>query len=170
VDFVSCKQYSLACIQAGNHSASRMNKPLPPVYFLATLVLVAVLHFVVPVYRYWALPLSLVGVVPLVFGVALNVTADNAFKQHDTTVKPYEQSSALVTGFPFSISRNPMYLGLTLMLFGVALLLGSISALVPGLVFPYLMSRVFIREEERMLAATFGADWERYQSAVRRWI
>jgi protein-S-isoprenylcysteine O-methyltransferase Ste14 len=147
-----------------------MNKPLPPVYFLAALVFMAVLHFVVPVYRYWALPLSLVGVVPLVFGVALNVVADNAFKQQSTTVKPFEKSSALVTGFPFSISRNPMYLGLTLMLLGIAMLLGSISSLVPALIFPYLMSRVFIRDEEQMLAETFGAVWEAYRSAVRRWI
>ena len=147
-----------------------MQKLLPPTYFLLALVLMTVLHFVVPVYRYWSLPLSLVGVVPLVFGAALNVTADNAFKKHDTTVKPFERSSALVTGFPFSLSRNPMYLGLTLMLVGVALLLGSISSLLPALVFPYSMRRVFIEEEERMLAAAFGAEWERYESAVRRWI
>jgi len=147
-----------------------MQKPLPPTYLLLALVLMAVLHFLVPVHRYWALPLSLVGVVPLVFGVALNLIADSAFKRHNTTVKPFERSSALVTAFPFSIRRNPMYLGLTLMLLGVALFLGSVSALVPVLLFPYLMNRVFIREEERMLAATFGTVWEEYRSAVRRWI
>jgi protein-S-isoprenylcysteine O-methyltransferase Ste14 len=98
------------------------------------------------------------------------MTADQAFKKYDTTVKPFEQSSALVTEFPFSISRNPMYVGITLMLLGVALLLGSASSLVPVLVFPYLLSRMFIRKEEQMLTETFPADWERYRSTVRRWI
>jgi protein-S-isoprenylcysteine O-methyltransferase Ste14 len=147
-----------------------MKKPLPPVYFLLALVLMAVLHFTFPIYRYWAFPMSLLGLVPLVLGVALNVTADQAFKKYDTTVKPFEQSSALVTEFPFSISRNPMYVGITLMLLGVALLLGSASSLVPVLVFPYLLSRMFIRKEEQMLTETFPADWERYRSTVRRWI
>ncbi len=147
-----------------------MNKPLPPLYFLLALVLMAALHFVVPVYRYWALPLSLVGVVPLVFGIALNVIADNAFKKHDTTVKPFEQSSALVTDFPFSLSRHPMYLGLSLMLLGVALLLGSVSSLAPVLVFPFLMDYLFIRSEEEALSTTFGGAWEEYRSSVRRWI
>jgi protein-S-isoprenylcysteine O-methyltransferase Ste14 len=147
-----------------------MKKPLPPFYLFMALVVMATLHFALPVYRYWTLPVSLLGVVPLTLGIALNLSADQAFTKHNTTVKPFEQSSALVTGFPFSISRNPMYLGLTLMLIGVALFLGSISALVPALVFPYLMSRVFIREEEQMLAATFGTVWAEYRSAVRRWI
>lgn len=147
-----------------------MNKPLPPVYFLLALVLMMVLHFALPVYRYWVLPMSLLGIVPLLLGVALNVTADRAFKEHDTTVKPFEKSSALVTEFPFSISRNPMYVGVTLMLLGVALLLGSASSLVPVLVFPYLMSRLFICKEEQMLSQTFGAEWDQYRSSVRRWL
>jgi protein-S-isoprenylcysteine O-methyltransferase Ste14 len=147
-----------------------MKKPLPPVYFLLALVLMAVLHYALPIYQFWAFPTSLLGIVPLVLGIALNVTADQAFKKHNTTVKPFEQSSALVTEFPFSVSRNPMYLGVTLMLLGVALLLGSASSLVPALVFPYLMSRMFIRKEERMLTETFPADWQRYRSTVRRWI
>lgn len=63
-----------------------------------------------------------------------------------------------------------MYLGLTLLLVGVALFLGSVSALVPVAIFSYLMDRVFIRVEERMLAETFGFEWETYCSKVRRWI
>ncbi len=147
-----------------------MKKALPPTYFLLVLVLVALLHFAFPLYRYWTFPMTLMGIVPLGLGVALNLIADRAFKLHETTVKPFEQSTSLVTDFPFSLSRNPMYLGLSLMLLGVALLLGTASALGPVLVFPYLMHRIFIRTEEQMLAAKFGPAWERYRSTVRRWI
>jgi protein-S-isoprenylcysteine O-methyltransferase Ste14 len=147
-----------------------MNKVLPPTYFLLTLILIAALHIWLPVYRYVSFPLNLLGVVPLVLGVVLNIIADNGFKRHDTTVKPFEQSSALVTSFPFSMSRNPMYLGITLMLLGVAVLLGSISCLAPALIFPVVIDRIFISTEERMLAETFGSDWQQYRSEVRRWI
>ncbi len=44
-----------------------------------------------------------------------------------TTVKPFEESQALVTGGVFRISRNPMYLGMTLILLGVTLILGSVT-------------------------------------------
>jgi protein-S-isoprenylcysteine O-methyltransferase Ste14 len=145
-------------------------KVLPPIYVLIALAFMVALHFLVPVYQYWSLPLTLTGVVPIVLGVFLNVTADRQFKRHETTVKPFQQSSALLTAFPFSISRNPMYLGLTLLLFGIALLLGTVAALLPALVFPYIIDRIFIRTEEKMLAETFGREWEEYQSKVRRWI
>jgi len=128
------------------------------------------LHLAVPVHRYWSFPLALAGAVPLVLGILLNVTADRQFKRHETTVKPFQQSSALVTAFPFSISRNPMYLGMSLLLLGVALLMGTVAALIPVVIFPYVMDRLFIRVEEKMLAETFGREWEEYQSRVRRWV
>ena len=116
-----------------------MKKVLPPTYFFAALVLLVLLHFAFPIYRYATFPITLLGIVPLGLGIALNLIADRVFKKHETTVKPFEPSTSLATEFPFSISRNPMYLGLTLMLLGIALLLGSVSSLVPPLVFPYLM-------------------------------
>ena len=62
-----------------------------------------------------------------------------------------------------------MYLGITLMLLGVALLLGTVSALLPVAAFPILMDIRFVRVEERMLAEAFGPEWELYHARVRRW-
>ncbi len=100
----------------------------------------------------------------------MNVVADREFKRHQTTVKPFEPSSSLITTFPFSISRNPMYLGLSAMLLGIALLLGSVTALLPAAAFAVLMDRRFIRVEERMLAERFGDEWLHYRTRVRRWL
>ena len=147
-----------------------MKKALPPTYLLLALAVMTGSHLAVPVYRYWSFPLALTGAVPFVLGILFNVTADRQFKRHETTVKPFQRSSALVTGFPFSISRNPMYLGMSLLLLGVALLLGTVAALIPVVIFPYVMDRIFVRIEEKMLAETFGREWEEYQSRVRRWI
>ena len=145
-------------------------KVLPPVYFLVALVAMAGLHFVWPVAQYVSFPGTLIGLVPLGAGVALNIAAERQFKHHQTTVKPFQESTALVTGFPFSLSRNPMYVGITLMLAGVALLLGTVTPWAPVVVFPVLMDLRFIRMEERMLAETFGSEWEQYRARVRRWI
>ena len=147
-----------------------MKKALPPTYVLLALTVMVALHLLVPIYRYWSFPLTLTGVVPLALGILLNVTADRQFKMQKTTVKPFERSSVLVTAFPFSISRNPMYLGLSLLLLGVALLLGTVAALLPVVVLPYVIDRIFIRIEEKMLDETFGREWGEYRSRVRRWI
>jgi protein-S-isoprenylcysteine O-methyltransferase Ste14 len=85
-------------------------------------------------------------------------------------VKPFEKSSALVTAFPFSFSRNPMYLGITSMLLGVALLFGTVSPLLPVAAFAILMDVYFIRVEERMLVDSFSDEWTRYSAQVRRWL
>ena len=147
-----------------------MKRALPPTYFLLALIAMALLHLLWPVRRYAGFPFNMVGLVALVFGVFLNVVADRQFKRHRTTVKPFEQSAALVTGFPFSITRNPMYLGVTLMLLGIALLFGTVSPLLPVVTFAVLMDMRFIRTEEQMLAESFGSEWEQYRARVRRWL
>ncbi len=147
-----------------------MGKVLPPVYFLLALATMVGLHLLWPVAQYLSLPRNLVGLLPLTIGVSLNVVADREFKRHRTTVKPFERSSALVTAFPFSLSRNPMYLGITLMLVGVALLLGTVSTLLPAAAFPVLMDIRFVRMEERMLADAFSSEWRTYCARVRRWL
>ncbi len=103
-------------------------------------------------------------------GIVLNALADQTFKKHETTVKPFEESTALVTGGVFNISRNPMYLGMTLILLGTGVLLGSVIpfAIVP--VFAVLLDRIFIVEEEKMLEDTFGDQFRQYRNQVRRWI
>lgn len=128
------------------------------------------LHFLWPIRRYLDFPLNLIGFVPLIVGTLLNLVADRQFKRHETTVKPFQDSSALITAFPFSVSRNPMYLGMTLVLLGVALLLGTASALLPAAAFPIVMDLRFVRVEERMLADRFGDQWKRYRDRVRRWV
>jgi protein-S-isoprenylcysteine O-methyltransferase Ste14 len=130
----------------------------------------APLHLLEPVCRYWSFPLTLIGLVPLVVGIILNLTADREFKRAGTTVKPLERSTTLVERFPFSFTRNPMYLGMTLLLLGVALLLGTLSPLAPVALFAGLMDRVFIGPEEESLARSFGEEWETYRAKVRRWI
>ena len=145
-------------------------KPLPPTYLFSAILGMAILHFLFPVRTILRFPLILTGLLPFALGAYLNMSADRLFKQAETTVKPYEESSSLITGGVFRISRNPMYLGFILILAGLALMAGTLS---PWLVIPafaVVMEFVFIRPEERMLEETFGDAWLDYRAGVRKWI
>jgi protein-S-isoprenylcysteine O-methyltransferase Ste14 len=145
-------------------------KVLPPTYLLVAIVLMLALHFLLPVYKFVPIPWNILGIVPLACGIALNLVADKAFHQAQTTVKPFEQSTALITTGVFRISRNPMYLGYVLILIGVALIVRSLSPYVVLPIFAILMDRVFIRVEEQMLEEQFGQAWLEHAQKVRRWV
>ena len=113
---------------------------------------------------------NLLGMIPLALGVVVNLIADQAFHKANTTVKPFKESTALITEGAFRISRNPMYLGFVLVLIGIAVLMRSLTPYVIVLIFAILMDRMYIREEERMLAEEFGTAWEQYKRNVRRWL
>ena len=109
----------------------------------------AALAFAWPLAPLFAWPWRALGVVPIAAGVWLNLAADRAFKERRTTVKPFERSSALVTDGVFEISRNPMYLGMVLILVGVALLLGALSPFLVTAGFAAIVETRFIPVEER---------------------
>ena len=110
------------------------------------------------------------GIIPLVIGMALNGVASHDFKKHKTTIKPFEKSTALVTKGVFNYTRNPFYLGMILIIFGIALLHGSITPFIIVPAFAILIERVFIVHEERILIETFGDQYNEYCDRVRRWI
>lgn len=94
------------------------------------------------------------------------------FRKVGTTVHPLEPNKAtyLVTDGVFRFSRNPMYLGLLLLLIGWAVWLGSASPwLVPPL-FVIVLTLVQIIPEERALHQRFGEEYVSYQRSVSRWI
>lgn len=105
-------------------------------------------------------------------GIAIDVAGLMQFRRSRTTVNPLhpERTSALVTGGIYRRTRNPMYLGMAMLLAAWALYLGSAIALVvlPG--FIAYLNRFQIAPEERVLAQRFGADFERYRGEVRRWL
>jgi protein-S-isoprenylcysteine O-methyltransferase Ste14 len=84
---------------------------LPPTYMLIALLGMLVLHFTLPLAQIIPLPWDLLGLIPLVAGIALNLLANRAFHRADTTVKPFQESKVLITDGVFRISRHPMYLG-----------------------------------------------------------
>jgi len=149
-----------------------MQRPriLPPVYLLGAIVLMAAAHFLVPVRLLVGWPWRWSGVVVFTAGLSLGFWAVRSFARHETTIKPGEESSHLMTGGPFKLTRNPIYLSMVLILAGLALLLGSLTPwfLIP--LFIWLISRNIIPVEEHMLTHKFGDAYRQYQGRVRRWV
>ena len=128
------------------------------------------MNLFIPVQTLIIYPWNAAGILPLLLGMTLNLSADRAFKRNATTVKPFEISKALITSGTFKYTRNPMYLGMVLILFGAAVLLGTLSPLIIIPLFAITMDRIFIVAEERMLDERFGDEWKHYKKNVRRWI
>jgi protein-S-isoprenylcysteine O-methyltransferase Ste14 len=148
----------------------KKKRALPPIYLLLSIVTMALLHFLIPVSKIAPYPWNLLGILVLVIGVFLNLMADAAFKREHTTVKPFEKSTALVVTGVFQISRHPMYLGMVLILLGIAILMGTLTPLIVVVIFGILMALVFVRAEESMLEEQFGATWLAYKKQVRKWV
>jgi protein-S-isoprenylcysteine O-methyltransferase Ste14 len=108
----------------------------------------------------------------LLLGLAIPIAASIAFRKVKTTINPLhpEQASTLVKDGVFQYSRNPMYLGVSLVLVAWAISLSSLAAalLVPG--FILYIDRFQIQPEERALAAKFGDEFVSYRQSVRRWL
>ncbi|MEJ2544011.1 MAG: isoprenylcysteine carboxylmethyltransferase family protein [Calditrichaceae bacterium] len=145
-------------------------KPLPPTYFNSSIFLIILIHFIVPVKNIISFPWNLLGIIPVIIGAVLNLMADREFKLNKTTVKPFEESSSLITTGVFKISRNPMYLGMVLVLIGISIFLGSVTPYVVVILFTVLINVLFIKNEEKMLAETFGDSWLEYKKKTRRWL
>jgi protein-S-isoprenylcysteine O-methyltransferase Ste14 len=145
-------------------------KIMPTTYLLIALILILILHFGFPVSDVLMGLWKLIGLAPLLLGIILNLLADQALKQRNTTVKPFQESNALIVDGVYGMTRHPMYLGFVLILIGVSLLLGSISPYIIVIFFAVFVEFVFIRQEEEMLEDSFHEAWVQYKSKVRKWI
>ena len=112
-----------------------------------------------------ALALTLAGGVVALSGVIL-------FRRARTTVNPMkpEKTVSLVTGGIYRLTRNPMYLGLLLVLIAFTVYLSSVWLLVGPVIFVLYMNRFQVAPEERVLSRMFGESYTTYQSRVRRWL
>lgn len=148
----------------------KIKKIYPPTHFYTYLIISAALHFLVPVKQIISFPYILIGIIPVIAGAVLNIWADGIFRKQKTTVKPDQKPTILIDYGPFKISRNPMYLGMALMLIGAGVLLGSVTSFIGAIIFIAAMEIYFIPDEEKAMRETFGENFEQYKRRVRRWI
>lgn len=110
------------------------------------------------------------GLAAIAFGLWLLLWAQRQFRKNGTTVNPYETPKTLITTGPYSYTRNPMYLGLTLVLLGIAIKLGTAAYFLAPPAFLITIDRLFVPMEERKLEKLFRKKYLTYKSRVRRWV
>lgn len=116
---------------------------------------------------------SLTGAVIVgVVGLAIGMAGIISFKKAKTTTDPRApaDASVLVTSGIYQLTRNPMYLGVLLILIGWGLALGNLLALICAFAFVPYINRYQIQPEERLLQDKFAATFTAYKAKVRRWI
>ena len=142
----------------------------PPVWLLIGLAAIFALDRFAPLASFEGNLALALGSFAIFIGLVLMVHAGTMFRAAGTDVVPFKNVTALVTTGVYRVTRNPMYLGLTLVLFGTALTVGAFSAVFVAPVFMGIVQFRFIRHEEAMLRDLFGEEYENYCRLVRRWL
>jgi protein-S-isoprenylcysteine O-methyltransferase Ste14 len=144
----------------------------PPILALIATLLMAALNRWLPLARCVPAPWYRLGLFPIAAGVVIVTIAFMSFRRVRTTVNPLDPSKAthLVTGGVFSISRNPMYLGLLLVLIGWALWLGTVGPWLTVPLFWLVITYGQILPEEQALTQPFGQRYAAYRRDVSRWL
>jgi len=110
------------------------------------------------------------GWIILLCGVSLLAVAFSLFLTKGTTVNPTKEPDKLVSEGIYRVTRNPMYLGMLLVLIGFPFLIESVTGLIFSLLFFLIMDLSVIPREERVVEGVFGEEYRLYKLRTRRWI
>ncbi|AOT08837.1 methyltransferase family protein [Pseudoalteromonas luteoviolacea] len=148
-----------------------MQKLLPPFLYAMILINMVLLCWLLDTTHFIVNPYNLAGIPLFLIGLLLAVGAKKCFVREGTNVMTFGEPDKLVTQGAFKFTRNPMYLGFAISLFGTAVLLGGGVIPVCGwLTFIIVTDRWYIRFEEHAMRRKFGQAYERYCCQVKRWI
>lgn len=144
----------------------------PPAWllFFAALMWALDRHF--PLVEWLAEPWNKVGLVLVVAALLIDFTSLITFFKKHTTPNPFQprKTQTLVTSGTYSFTRNPMYLGMVIMLTGWGIYLGSIAPFLLIPAFVWTLTVMQIIPEEEILEEKFGQVYVDYKARVRRWI
>jgi protein-S-isoprenylcysteine O-methyltransferase Ste14 len=143
----------------------------PPAWALAYILIALGASYVMRWPRVPRLPLVWPGVVLIVLGISLAVTAAMLFRREGTEINPTSLANRkLVISGPFRLTRNPMYLGLVLLTLGIAVWVGAWPMLLAPIAVFATANWVHIPFEEEKMRRQFGPSFDAYANRTRRWI
>ncbi len=112
-----------------------MKKILPPTLFIICIATMAGLWWLFPVTHFLTFPISLIGILPFLGGLGIAKRGSDIFEKKGTNIETFDDPDVLVTDGLYQISRNPMYLGFLIALFGLFVLFGCLSPLFIVIIF-----------------------------------
>ena len=150
---------------------NNMNNKIPPP--IVTLFFGLCIYLSRPYFPEFSnLVLNAVSIISFVVGIFVFAAAVSSFKKQKTTVNPIsiEKASSLVISGIFKYSRNPMYLGMVLILLAVSFKFNLIGGIVLTMLFAGYITKFQIIPEEIVMDKLFGDEFEKYKNKTRRWI
>lgn len=147
--------------------------PWPPVLLILLIAAAFAAGAVVPMpapppdAAFW---FRILGIAVAAAGIALDLWSLLTMYRHRTNVLPHRAADRLVTSGPFRFSRNPIYLGNTTLLGGIAIALANPFFLLAAILNVVLVNRLAIAREEAHLAERFRDAWHDYAARVPRWV
>ena len=118
----------------------------------------------------WQSSAPVAGTITLLVGFGLMMRAWWLFRVNDTAICPTAVSTSFITHDVYRATRNPMYLGMILMLAGIAMVFGSSWILLATVLYAAILDSVFCRYEEQKLLQQYGNRYATYLENVRRWL
>jgi protein-S-isoprenylcysteine O-methyltransferase Ste14 len=145
----------------------------PPVIPLATLAISCVLQWLAPLGLIDSIDLGwriCAGVASFIAGMLATMAARRTLLRHGTNVNPRQPSTVLVTDGIFGLTRNPLYVGIIITQYAVAIMFGLdwlLLLIVPNWV---VLHFAVVRREENYLDLKFGEAYRRYKQRVPRYL
>lgn len=144
----------------------------PPVVALICALAICQGSKLLPVIRLQGHAQTAMAVVLATIAIIIDLSALTGFIRSRTTIDPRypHKTSWVVTTGIYRHTRNPMYLGLMLLLAALSIYLGAVVGLLGVVLFVWYTTVFQIMPEERVLEAQFGEDYLDYKARVRRWL
>ena len=94
------------------------------------------------------------------------------FRKAKTTINPTkpEKTRYLVSGGIYQVTRNPMYLGMLLILVAAIFKVNNYVGFIAIPFFVCYITKFQIKPEERVIERIFGKEYVNYKNKVRRWL
>ncbi|MEN8193325.1 MAG: isoprenylcysteine carboxylmethyltransferase family protein [Bacteroidota bacterium] len=142
---------------------------IPPTLIVYCFLSMVLLYFFVPQYNFIRFPYNLIGLLIAFLGFTLMGKARDLFKKHQTSLN-IEKSNQLIREGVFSKTRNPMYVGMCILVIGFSILSTNVIALSLPFIFLVLVNLIYIKKEEHLMFEEFGEEYIEYKKKVRRFI
>ena len=142
----------------------------PPFIAISYLLIAFGLDLLFPTKKIIIFPNNLIGVLIIVGGISLVVSAAILFKKEGTPKNPFKKPTVMISSGPYKFTRNPMYVGVTLVSLGISVLIGTYIMFLAPLAFLLTINFTFIPREEKIMENLFGQKYLDYKKKVRRWL
>ena len=142
----------------------------PPIIAFIYILAVLALDYVFPTSKIINSPYNFFGLVIALSGFSIMTWGWYLFRKTGTALRPTDKPTTLVVSGPYQFTRNPMYLGMVIILLGLASYVGTLPIFIAPLAFLITINKVFIPHEEKTLEKIFGKKYLNYKSRVRQWL